>query len=236
MAFIIRSDQELSLLDRSAKVIKAQDFWAYKQAREAVAEGIQRHDQIVDAAHSAFETEQRRGYLEGKETARLEQTGNMIGIISQTVNYFAKVEAQMVDLVLDAVRRIIDDFDDRERIVKVVRNSLASVRGQKQLLVKVNPLHTATIKTHISALMEAYPSIEQIEVIPDNQLAEDACVIESDIGQVEASMSGQLEALRASFARVFGNASADTHSEAFNNDDTSNHLNAGTLAETRLPI
>ena len=236
MAFIIRSDQELSLLDRSAKVIKAQDFWAYKQAREAVAEGMKRHDQIVDAAHAAFETEQRRGYLEGKETARLEQTGNMIGIISQTVNYFAKVEAQMVDLVLDAVRRIIDDFDDRERIVKVVRNSLASVRGQKQLLVKVNPLNTATIKTHISALMEAYPSIEQIEVIPDNQLAEDACVIESDIGQVEASMSGQLEALRASFARVFGNASADAQSEAINNDDTSNHLNAGTLADTRLPI
>lgn len=235
MAFIIRSDQELSLPDRSAKVIKAQDFWAYKQAREAVAEGIKRHDQIVDAAHAAFEAEQRRGYLEGKEAARLEQTGNMIGIISQTVNYFAKVEAQMVDLVLDAVRRIIDDFDDRERIVKVVRNSLASVRGQKQLLVKVNPLHTATIKTHISALMEAYPSIEQIEVIPDSQLAEDACVIESDIGQVEASMSGQLEALRASFARVFGNTSADSQSAVLNNDDTRNDLNAGTLAETRLP-
>ncbi len=235
MAFIIRSNQELSLPDRSKKIIKAEDFWAYKQARDAVAEGIKRHDQIVDAAHAAFEAEQRRGYLEGKETARLEQTGNMIGIISQTVNYFAKVEAQMVDLVLDAVRRIIDDFDDRERIVKVVRNSLASVRGQKQLLVKVNPLHTLTIKTHIAALMEVYPSIEQIDVVSDSQLAEDACVIESDIGQVEASMSGQLEALRSSFARVFGNASADAQNAAVNDDVIASIQNAGTLAETSLP-
>ncbi len=235
MAFIIRSNQELSLPDRSKKIIKAQDFWAYKQAREAVAEGIKRHDQIVDAAHAAFEAEQRRGYLEGKEAARLEQTGNMIGIISQTVNYFAKVEAQMVDLVLDAVRRIIDDFDDRERIIKVVRNSLASVRGQKQLLVKVNPIHTSTIKSHIASLMDVYPSIEQIDVVSDSQLAEDACVIESDIGQVEASMAGQLEALRASFARVFGNASADTQNAVISEDLIAASQSAGTLAETLLP-
>jgi type III secretion protein L len=234
MAFIIRNDQELSRPERSSKVIKAQDFWAYMQAREAVAEGIKRRDQIVDAAHAAFEAEQRRGYLEGREAARLEQTGNMISIISQTVDYFAKVEAQMVDLVLDAVRRIVDDFDDRERIVKVVRNSLASVRGQKQLLVKVNPVHTSTIKSHISALMETYPSIEQIEVIADNQLAEDACVIESDIGQVEASMSGQLEALRASFARVFGNASTSPESISASNAAELD-VEAGTLAETQLP-
>ena len=230
MAFIIRNDQELSWPDRTSKVIKAQDFWAYKQAREAVADGFKRRDQIVDAALAAFEAEQRRGYLEGREAARLEQTSNMISIISQTVDYFAKVEAQMVDLVLDAVQRIVDDFDDRERIVKVVRNSLASVRGQKQLLVKVNPVHVLTIKSHISALMETYPSIEQIEVVPDSQLAEDACVIESDIGQVEASMSGQLEALRASFASVFGKASSSKDASA-----ASNTFDKGTLPETALP-
>lgn len=204
MAFIIRSGQELSLPDKAVKVIKARDFWAYRQAREAVAEGIQRRDQIVDAALVAFEAEQRRGYAEGKEAARLEQSTNMIGIISQTVDYFAKVEAQMVDLVMDAVRRIVGDFDDRERVLMVVRSALASVRGQRQILVRVNPANVEIIKSHIIALTETYPSIEQIEVVADGQLAEDACVIESDIGQVEASMSGQVEALRASFERVFG--------------------------------
>ncbi len=56
---------------------------------------------------------------------------------------------------------------------------------------------------------QAYRGIESIEVIADLGIDEDACVIESDIGQVEASMSGQIEALRASFERVFGAGRTD---------------------------
>jgi type III secretion protein L len=204
MAFIIYLDQTLSQPDRKKKIIKAKDFCAYKNARQLIIEANTRHDQIVDTAHAAFEAEQKRGYKEGKEAAQLEQTSNMIGIISQTVDYFAKVEAQMVDLVMDAVQRIVNEFDERERVVKVVRNALALVRSQKQIVVKVHPAQIANTRAHIGSMLETYPSIEQIEVIGDPHLAEDACIIESDIGQVEASMSGQLDALRNTFNRVFG--------------------------------
>ncbi len=204
MVFIHRADQELSRPEAEGKVIKAQDFWTYRKARQAMAEGIARRDRIIGAALSAFEAEQQRGYREGREAARLEQTANMIEIISQTVDYFAKVEAQMVDLVMDAVRRIANDFDDREKVIKVVRNSLALVRNQKHITVKVHPSRLDELRANTRSLEDAYPGIENIEAIADPGIAEDACLIESDIGQVEASMSGQIEALRATFERVFG--------------------------------
>ena len=204
MAFIVLSKDDLGRLDKSKKIIKACDVWAFHDARKAVEDGRNRRNQILDAAMAAFEAEQRRGYLEGRESARLEQTGNMVSIISQTVDYFAKVEEQMVELVLEAVRRIIDDYSDHEKIQMVVKTSLALVRGRRQISVKVHPLNLDTIQSQIAGLLEKYPGIERLEVITDSQLAKDACIIESDIGQVEASMSGQIDALKESLGRVFG--------------------------------
>ncbi len=222
MVFIHRADQELSRPEAQGKVIKAQDFWTYRKARQAMAEGVARRDKIIGAALSAFEAEQKRGYREGREAARLEQTANMIEIIGQTVDYFAKVEAQMVDLVMDAVRRIANDFDDREKVIKVVRNSLALVRNQKHITVKVNPSRLDELRANTRSLEDAYPGIENIEVMADPGIAEDACVIESDIGQVEASMSGQIEALRTTFERVFGSGRSTIRNAAdsLDNRDT----------------
>ncbi len=229
MVFIHRADQQLSRPDAEGKVIKAQDFWTYRKARQAMAEGIARRDQIIGAALSAFEAEQQRGFREGREAARLEQTANMIEIISQTVDYFAKVEAQMVDLVVDAVRRIANDFDDREKVIKVVRNSLALVRNQKHITVKVHPSRLDELKANTHSLEEAYPGIENIEAIADPSIADDSCVIESDIGQVEASMSGQIEALRTTFERVFGAG----RSAASNSADSIENTNVFALTVDR---
>jgi type III secretion protein L len=214
MVFIVRSDTAIGHPVSSGKIIRGKDFWAFREAREAVAAGEARRDAIVAAGLSAFETEQRRGFQSGLEAARLEQTSNMIEIISQTVDYFSKVEAQLVDLVLDAVRRIANDFDDREKVIKVVRNSLAIVRNQRQVLVKVNPAQVSTIREQVYALKEAFPTLENLEVAPDSTLSEDACVIESDIGRVEASMSGQIEALRSTFEKVFSATRSSLQSSA----------------------
>lgn len=204
MAFIIRRTEELAQLDTVSKVIKADDFWQYQQAREMMSSAREKRDHIIDAALAGFEAEQVRGYRQGRDEARQEQAQKMIGVISQTVDYFSKIEAQMVDLVLDAVRRIIDDFDDREKVLKVVRNALIMVRNQRQILIRVHPVNLAEIKLQVNDLKQSFPGIEQMEVSADVSLDKDACVIESDMGQVEASMSGQMEALKASFSRVFG--------------------------------
>jgi type III secretion protein L len=204
MAFIIRRTQELAQIDTESKVIKADDFWQYQQAREMMSSAREKRDHILDASLAGFEAEQSRGYRQGRDEARQEQAQKMIGVISQTVDYFSKIEAQMVDLVLDAVRRIIDDFDDREKVLKVVRNALTMVRNQRQILIRVHPVNVAEIKSQVNDLKQSFPGIEQMEVSADVSLDKDACVIESDMGQVEASMTGQMEALKASFGRVFG--------------------------------
>jgi type III secretion protein L len=127
----------------------------------------------------------------------------MVEIVNQTVEYFGKVETQMVDLVLDAVRKVVSDFDDRQRVTTVVKNCLDLVRSQKHLSLNVHPSQVEYMRGQIGELQKVYPSITHIEVHPDAKLAMDACVVESEIGIVEASLEGQVEMLREALSVVF---------------------------------
>lgn len=208
MVFIVRDGEKLSRLEPAQKIIKARDFWAFKEAEEAVADAMRKHEEIVSAAKAAYEAEQRRGYDEGTQAAKLEQSSNMIQIVGETVQYFTKVEGRMAELVFDAVQQVVKSFDDREHIATVVRNVLAAVRSQKHLTVRVHPDHVESLRAQLDELLTEFPAIECVDIVGDVRMAPDACSVDSEIGTVEASVSTQLEALRDSFKSVFVVASA----------------------------
>ncbi len=203
MVFIARSDI-LNRLEVADKVIKRRDFWAFSRAKKALADANNEKDRILNSAIAAYEGEKKRGYREGMELAKLEQSANMIAVVSQTLDYFSKVEAQMVDLVMEAVQKIASDFDDKEKVIKVVRNSLMLVRNQKYITVVVHPSQSEGVIEGIKVIRSGFPAIENIDVVTDPKLSIDACIIESDVGRIEASMTGQIKALRATFEKVFG--------------------------------
>jgi len=213
VVFIIRDADELSRPDAATKLIKARDFWAFKDAERALADAHEQKERILLSARDAYEAERERGYADGNESARLQQSGRMMEIVNQTVGYFTRLEADMVELVLEAVRKVISDFDDRQRLTTVVKNCLELLRGQKQLSLNVHPSQVAFLRSQIDALRELYPSVAHIDVHPDPRLAIDACLVESDIGVVEASLSGQVEILKAALSAAIAPARADAASD-----------------------
>ena len=184
-------------------MIRAKDFWAFKDVERALADALEQQQQIITSAEQAYEAEKKRGYAEGSEEAKLEQSGNMVEIVSQTVEYFGKVETQMTELVLDAVRKVVSDFDDEKQVSTVVRSCLNVLRTQKHLSMTVHPSQVDYMRNQIGVLQKIYPSIAHIEVHPDPKLGMDACVVESEIGIVEASLEGQVETLREALSVVF---------------------------------
>lgn len=201
--FIIRDYADLSRPEVAGKIIKAKDFWAFKDAERALSDAFRKQEQIIASAQDAYKAERLRGYAEGSEEAKLDQSGSMVEIVSQTDKYFGKVETQMVDLVLDAVRKVVSDFDDRQRVTTVVKNCLDLVRSQKHLSLSVHPSQVDYLRSQVSELQKIYPSIAHIDVHPDQKLALDACVVESEIGIVEASLAGQVDMLRDALSVVF---------------------------------
>jgi type III secretion protein L len=105
--------------------------------------------------------------------------------------------------VLDAVRKVINDFDDRERVSTVVRSCLDLVRSQKHVSVSVHPSQVEYIRGQVEELRRDFSAIVQIDIHPDSELGVDACIVESEIGVVKASLAGQVEILRERLSGAF---------------------------------
>ena len=161
-------------------------------------------DAILAGAEQALEQERQRGYAQGLAEARMEQAEKMIETVTRTVDYFAAVEGDMVALVMGAVRKIIDGYGDHERVLLVVRNALAVVRNQKQMTLRLPPAQVEAVRARSNELLAAYPGVGYLDIVPDARLQGDACILESEIGLVEASIEGQIAALQGAFQKVLG--------------------------------
>lgn len=191
-------------IDPAARVLRAAEYLAWADAGQLMAQARARADEIIGGFQAAFEAERRRGYDEGHEAALLDQAEKMIETVGRTVEYFAGVENEMVELVMSAVRKVVDGFDDREKVMAVVRNALAVVRNQKQMTLRLNPAEVDTVRERINDLLAAYPGVGYLDILADGRLARGACILESEIGMVEASLEGQIQALRQAFQRTLG--------------------------------
>lgn len=190
--------------DPSARVLRAADLAALASAQAVLDAAHAQAEAIAASAQDAFEAERRRGYEDGKQEALLDQAEKMIETVSRTVDYFAGVENEMVDLVMAAVRKVVDGFDDREKVMVVVRNALAVVRNQKQMTLRLHPDEIDIVRERINDILAAYPGVGYLDLVADARLARGACILESEIGMVEASLEGQIEALRNAFQRTLG--------------------------------
>jgi type III secretion protein L len=209
MAFIVPlnplSLRKLSLgLAPGTRVVRALELDALRSAEQIVADAVVQAEFIRQSSEAAFEVERQRGFEAGQEEARMEQAEQMMENVSRTIDYFGQVEGRMVDLVMQAVQKIMSDFDDRDRIIITVKNVLSVVRNQKQLTLRLHPQQVDGVKERVNELLAAYPGVGYIDIVGDHRLKLGACVLESDIGLVEASMEGQLAALQSAFTKVLG--------------------------------
>lgn len=185
-------------------VLRADELQVLADGREAIAAASAQADLVLGQAQAAYEAEKRRGYAEGQEAARLDAAERLIENVARQVEFFSGLEGRMVDLVMNAVRTVIHGYDERERIFMTVRNVLAVARSQKQVTVRLAPAEVAAVRERIETLKQEFPGIDVIEVVPDHRLEGDACVLETEVGVVEASLETQMKALRQAFERVLG--------------------------------
>ncbi|HYC37707.1 MAG TPA: HrpE/YscL family type III secretion apparatus protein [Usitatibacter sp.] len=204
MAYILRAGSRIVRPEPGRKVVKAADYASLRQADAIIADAETQAKQILASAQQAYEAEKARGYADGRDEAQIEAAERMIETTSRTIDYFSKIEGQMVELVLGAVRKIFEDFEDDQRVIMVVKSALAAVRNQKQMNLRVPPAHVENVRAHVNELLAAYPGIGYLDITADARLTGDACILESEIGIVEASVESQIAALKGTFMKILG--------------------------------
>jgi type III secretion protein L len=183
------------------KVLKAQDYVSYLESQHLVEAAHAKADSIIENAQQAYESEKQRGYDDGLERAKMENAQTMLETLAKCNNYYLQVEQKMTGVVLDAVRKIIDTFDDVDTTVSVVREALQLVSNQKQVILHVQSEQVVDVREKVSTVLSDFPEVGYVEVIADARLTNGGCILETEVGIIDASIDGQLQALKQAMTK-----------------------------------
>lgn len=194
--FEVSSDSPLVKGDEVAVVAKAEEI---VNAAEAEA------SRIAEDAKSAYEAERQRGYEDGLAEGRKQILAQKLEMLDESIAYMERVEGELSDIVVKALRKFVCDIGDRELVVQIVRKSLdAIIRNQSAVTLRVAPEMVATVKERLGEILAEFPSVLRADVKENPHLKGAACVVETEVGSVEASVEGQLEAIEKSMEKSFG--------------------------------
>jgi type III secretion protein L len=204
MVLFVRELADVGRPDPSARIVPAERHRQLLDAQALVEAARAQAAAIVARAQEAYEEERQRGHADGMAGARAEAAEQMMENVARTVDYLGRVEERMTQLVVQALRRIVGEYDDRERAAIVVKGALSAVRNQKQVALRVPADRLEAVRGSLDGILAAFPGIGYVDLQPDARLRGDACIVETEIGIVEASIDAQLQALERAFARVLG--------------------------------
>src|SRR5262249_44137233 len=94
-----------------------------------------------------------------------------------------------------ALRRVIGDFDERKRVEAIVQKALELLRNQSQVRLKVSPAQADWMQTRLEALLASFPRIQFLEVKTATRLPSDGCILETELGVIDATLETQLRAI-----------------------------------------
>lgn len=184
------------------RILKANDYEQLVDYERLLSDLEQHHRRREEVVSVALGKSIKRGLEQGRERANQEAAEKMTlfgGRVSDTLHM---LEGELVELVMDAVRKVIYGIDVEERVRQAVRGGLELVRGSHKLVVRVHPTMQATVSEQLDNIPHRFTSLE---VVGDDQVAEDGCTLESDIGIVNAGLEQQIQvieqSLRANFLR-----------------------------------
>lgn len=184
------------------KVLKAADYEELVAYERLAFDLEHRHRQREEIMSVALGRSIKRGLEQGRERADQEAAEKMVLFTGRVNDTLMVLEGELVELVTNAVRKVIVSFDQEERVRQAVLGGLELVRGSHKLLVRVHPQMQATISEQLDAIPHRFSSLE---VVGDDQVAVDGCILESDLGIVNASLEQQMQiieqALRGTFSR-----------------------------------
>ncbi|MBS9428519.1 HrpE/YscL family type III secretion apparatus protein [Photorhabdus luminescens] len=187
------------------QILRKADYQTCLSAQSLLDAARIQAQEIERDAQAVYEQQKELGWQAGIDAARAEQANLIHQTQLQCQQYYRQVEQQMSNVVLQAVRKILKNYDQVSLTLQIVREALSLVSNQKQVILRVNPEQAATVREQISRVHKDFPEIGYLEITADERLDQGGCILETEVGIIDASLDSQLEALMSAINNQWQN-------------------------------
>jgi type III secretion system HrpE/YscL family protein len=179
------------------KIIEHEVVDARVRGHQIVRQAEQEAARIIEDANEQAQETRQHGFEEGKQEALARYTKDITQALLKIQQMEADMEPTYIGLIRTCVEKIIDGELrlHPDAIVGVVRNALRDARQQREIMVRVHPSDAESLQKNKPRLLEMLARAQTIEIRPDESVRRGGCVVVTELGQIDASLERQLEAL-----------------------------------------
>ena len=193
--FMIRRLEETGV-SPVGNVVKSSD-------RHIIVEGDQLLAEVRKQGRHAYDTALEQGRRDGEAEGRKRAAALMADTVVAAQGQLRASEKRLIAIVMQAVRRIIGEFDDTELTSRLVRQLVAEAEGQGRIRLRVSPAELAAARDCVRRIPSRHGGRELVEVVADPSVQDRACRMETELGFVDTGVDAQLEVLQAAFEKYF---------------------------------
>src|SRR6185369_4539075 len=159
---------------------EAEDF-----AAEIRREALEEAENLKTIAHR-----------EGTENALTEFERNLVESREIRERVWRETEKDLLRLAVRLAERIVgrEIEKDDKTIIEIISTALQNARQQEKLIVRVNPKDLPTIEKETENFASG-GRIQFIDFVADPRVASSGCLIESEVGTIDARLETQLRVL-----------------------------------------
>jgi len=166
---------------------------------------------LDDAYEKGFEngkTESAK-VLQSELEKKLNEMGGSFGLL--VTEFGREVEQYKVDLEKDVIalataiaKRVVarEIAVDESAVLSHAQEAIRKIIGVDKIKIHVNPSDEEYIREHRNGLSNYADSVKEIAIEPDSKVERGGCIIESELGNVDARISTQLQLIEESLLNL----------------------------------
>jgi len=191
-------------LGTKKQVLKGDIVKALESAKDIIENAKQKAEEIISTAQekaSSIEEEaKKKGFDEG--LSQLNET--ILNFKQKYKEILQQSERDLLKLSLKIAERIIGKAVemDQSLILNIVKNSIQTLKYQKEIKIRVNPEDEDFLKKNKQDLYNILGESKEVEIIGDSLIEKGGCIIDTEIGSVDARLETQLKVMEKLFFKA----------------------------------
>ncbi len=192
---------------------------AEKKAEEIIKKARAEAKKLIEEtklySQSAFSQAERDGFVKGKEDgfeAGREEMSNHIkeakNVLEQATRerdlLIRSIEPEMAKLAIRIAEKIIQTQVElnQDIVINMIRASLDKVKQREEVVIKVNQADLDYVKERKDIFARMIEGLKSMEIIVDPGVERGGCIIETNLGNVDARIAVQIHTLELAFEKA----------------------------------
>jgi type III secretion protein L len=146
-------------------------------------------------AQGVIEQARAEGHGQGLVRAQAQMARHLLEAQRQSREFLDASEPRIVALAVAILERIAPTLGEPQIVAALAQEALSTVHAEKYLRIRVTAEAGAATQEMLDQWRREHPQVENAQVSVDPHLAPFSCVVESELGRIEAGLAAQLEAL-----------------------------------------